>query len=460
MSIRLNLVSPARQTLSLALLSAVAWLGLSPLAAAQQNGGTVGFIAQPVGGVLVDTNGVLANAEVDALGGLQRLRNELMQELPGDLRAPSPLRKVSLRRLEEAIDEAMQTGEPLPDEMQFLAGLTRIQYVLVYPEQNDIVLAGPAEGWHVDAAGNVVGSASGRPVMQLEDLLVALRSAEGAARTSISCSIDPTNEGLVRLRGFLQQQRQIGPDPRATIAAIEQTLGPQTISVTGVPADSHFARVMVAADYRMKRLAMDFEASPVPGLPSYLQMVRGGSANMLPRWWLAPNYEPMLKDPQGLTWELRGSSVKAMTEEDAVSADGARQQTGRANPIAQRWADNMTARYEELALELPIFAELRNVMDLAVVGALIVKERLNDKAGCPLPLLLDPQVVEVTSYHVPQQVDSKASFVKKGRNYIISASGGVQIHSWGIADRVEVGESLAPVRDTAQNAAADRWWWD
>ena len=459
MLFRLTPVLLAWRVLHLALL-AVAVLCPAKRLLAQQQGGTIGFVAQPVGGVLVDANGVLANAEVDTLGQLQRLRKELMHELPGDLQAPTKLRKVSLRRLEEAIEACLETGRPLDDEMQFLAGLTQIRYILVDTEQNDIVLAGPAEGWQVDAGGNVVGSATGRPVMHLEDLLVALRTAEEAARTSISCSIDPTDEGLVRLRGFLQQQRQIGPNPQATIQQIEQTLGPQTITVTGVPGDSHFARVMVAADYRMKRLAMDFEASPVPGLPSYMKMVKGGSANMLPRWWLAPNYDPLLKDAAGLTWELRGSSVRAMTEEDVVTASGARQQTGQSNPIAQRWADNMTERYEELALEMPIFAELRNLMDLAVVGALIFKERLGEKAGYSMPLLLRPEAIEVTSYHVPRQVDSKASFVKKGRNYVISASGGVQIHSWGIVDRVEVGEALEPVRESALVDAPQHWWWD
>ena len=58
---------------------------------------------------------------------------------------------------------------------------------------------------------------------------------------------------------------------------MEQALGPQTITVTGVPATSHFARVMVAADYRMKRLSMNMEPAPIAGLPSYLEMMSGGS---------------------------------------------------------------------------------------------------------------------------------------------------------------------------------------
>ena len=72
------------------------------------------------------------------------------------------------------------------------------------------------------------------------------------------------------------------------------------ITVTGVPATSHFARTMVAADFRMKRLAMDFEPAPVDGMPSFLSMITGrgrGMKNMMPRWWLAPNYEPLAETP-------------------------------------------------------------------------------------------------------------------------------------------------------------------
>ena len=43
-----------------------------------------------------------------------------------------------------------------------------------------------------------------------------------------------------------------------------------TISITGVPASSHFARVMVAADFRMKRLAMNFQPAPMDNMPSFL----------------------------------------------------------------------------------------------------------------------------------------------------------------------------------------------
>ena len=67
-----------------------------------------------------------------------------------------------------------------PAELILLGGLQEIRYIFVYPEQKDIVLVGPAEGWKVDERGNIVGKTTGRPVMNLDDLVIALRAAAGA----------------------------------------------------------------------------------------------------------------------------------------------------------------------------------------------------------------------------------------------------------------------------------------
>jgi len=412
-----------------------------------------------VGGISVNTDGLLAGALLDDMNELSRIRAKAMSRIPAELNGVIPLRKVSLRRLEAAIAKC---GEEVPDEIKYLAGLQQIRYVFVYPEQQDIVLVGPAEGWKVEKHGNVVGITTGRPVMLLDDLLVALRTARGAAQGGISCSIDPTPEGLARLRGHVAKLRTIG-NPQQTATGIENALGMQQVSFTNIPATSHFARVLVAADYRMKRLAMDFEPSPVRGLPGFLTMMKAGSrgmSNMLPRWWLEPDYEPLMCSPDGFAWELRGASVKALTEEDFLTATGNVQHSGRANPVAQRWAESMTEKYDELAIAEPIFGQLRNCMELAIVGALIVKEQLAVKAGYSMPILLDPAEVETDEYFAPRQIASQASLIKKGRNWVISASGGVLLNTWEIADKTQQSDAPAAARQKAVAADQSNWWWN
>ena len=246
-----------------------------------------------------------------------------------------------------------------------------------------------------------------------------------------------------------------------TAAEAEKRLGPQTISVTGVPGSSHFALVMVAADHRMKRLAMNFEPSPVKGMPSYMSMLAPSSKIQTPRWWMAANYEPLLKDDDGLAWQLRGTGVKCMTEEDHFTATGGRVHTGKANPLAQKWADTMTAKFDELSAKDTIFGSLRNCMDLAVVASLIEQEHLADKSDCRLDLLQNAKQLPIEEYQVPKQVDSSASLLKKGHNTLMSVSGGVQFQPWAIIRDSKVDTSAAAARSKA--VAAERtnaWWWD
>ena len=179
-----------------------------------------------------------------------------------------------------------------------------------------------------------------------------------------------------------------------------------------------------------------------------------------PRFWLEPKYEALLRDADGLAFELRGSGVKAMTEEDFIAASGNVQHSGKASPAAQRWADIMTEKYPELAVADPIFGQLQNCMELAVVGALGgegAPGRRRRATACPRcwTPAVKPEV-----FNAPKQVESKASVLKKGHNWVISASGGVAINSWPMADKARTSDAVAPVRAKAAPAENANWWWN
>ena len=407
------------------------------------------FRNNSVGGVKIDADGVLSAPEMKAAKMLSRELIAEMNKVPGELNEGVELRKISLKGLEAAIDDALKNNlGVLPDEVKYLAGLQRIEYVLVYPEENDIVLAGPGEGWKVDEVGNVVGVTTGRPVIHIDDLIVAFRSVDDARTEGISCSIDPTEEGLARLKALFRELKQFN---RNVPDQVEEVMGPQKITLTGVPDSSHFARVMVAADYRMKLYAMKLEESPVRGLPSFVDMTRTGT-NMMPRWWLSCNYDAVARTEDGLAWQLRGNGVKAETENP----------DGKKDDIAQRWADLMTEHYSELSVKDPVFGELRNLMDLCVIAALIKKERLLEKADMALPLINDSSsMLMIDSWNPPKKVATQASATKKGRNWVITASGGVLVDSWAVADETVLDQATGKVRsEAARPADRKQWWWN
>ncbi len=417
-----------------------------------------------VGGISIDANGVVAQPTAADRVALKRQELKALADrpVPKAMNEGVELRMISLRGLQAAVSDALQNNAgKIPAEVRYLAGLQRIQYVLVYPEDNDIVLAGPAEGWKVNDVGAVVGVSTGRPVMRLDDLVVALRAVDEVRTTGITCSIDPTQEGRQRFSAFMKRQRAFSP---AVVKDIEKALGAQRVTLTGVAPTSHFARVMVAADVRMKRLAMALDKAPVDDLPNFLSLMNSSGVritNMTPRWWLASDYEPMGRGENGLVWEIRGDGVKAMTEDDFIQQDGTVKETNRKNPIAQKWADAFNKKYAELSTKATVFGELRNCMDLCVAAALIRQHDLLGRSGLDLSLLTkNDSVYTLGNWPAPKTISTQCSFVKSGREWIITASGGVEVESWQVVQKTVPAEGADRLRTKAMGVKGHRWWWN
>jgi hypothetical protein len=142
--------------------------------------------------------------------------------------------------------------------------------------------------------------------------------------------------------------------------------------------------------------------------------------------------------------------------EDYINESGEKTTTDAKNPTAEKWAATMTEKYSELAEQDSTFGQLRNIMDLAVIGALIEKERLLDIAGLQLPRLLEEEPLD--RYPAPKQTASKASAVKQGRDWLISASGGVEMLPWHIASEAETVDSVGEVRSELAADVKEFWW--
>lgn len=422
------------------------------------------FRTGAVGGVTIDAEGVIRDVDVKTHAEILKSLRDSMDAVSPEVAAPTKLRKISLRNLQNAINAALKKGGELPDDIRYLAGLQRVQYIFVYPERNDIVIAGPGEGWKVADNGAVVGKTTGKPVLQLDDLLVALRYVQAARTEGISCSIDPTEEGSKRLQRLLDQQARVRGKRNIPVLerAMKQAFGPQQVSITGVPASSRFARVLLAADYRMKRYGMNLEPAPIAGLPSYVQMIRSSSAvSANPRWWMACNYDSVARSEDGLAWEIRNPGVKVLTEDEFVDAEGKVSGTGKTSPIAKKWADLFTEKYDELAKADPVFADLQNIMDLCVVAAIIESNDLMRLADVELPLLAtNDGPLAVEARNAPRAIAPQCSFLRTKKGWVVTASGGVQVESWQVASKTEVVPAMTLKRESLSAGPNDAWWWN
>ncbi len=417
-----------------------------------------------VGGVMINGAGVVRAATVEERGDLANLVREWVEPAAGEMNQTAGMRMISLKGLQAAIVQSRETGM-IPSEVEFLAGLQRIEYVFVDKKTNDIVIAGPAEPWKFRGDGSVVGTVTGGSTMRLVDLVVALRAVETSRNGGISCSIEPTAEGRRRLQKLL---RGVNLRPGQNPAALEQSMkvafGPQMIHLSGIPKDSRYARTLVAADFEMKRIAMGLTPSTVAGLPSYLEMSKDAAhgKGQNPRWWMACDYESLSKSEDGLAWKLSGQGVKTLTEQDIMATDGSVKSGGRTNKLAVAWADKMTHSFGELSRNVSVFADLQNIMDVTVVATLIVQERLAEQAGLNLSVLTeDSDTVHINSYSVPKMVDPQCSFIRRrGGGWVVTASGGVDINAFEVVENQKLDSAIADTRQTALASTGTLWWWD
>lgn len=422
------------------------------------------------GGILIDPQGVISAAP--GLKRSEQLSEEKLlaaagKSLPADLNRESSLRLVSLPSLEAECRRLIDAGEELSPEVLHLAGLQRIDYVFVYPETNDLVIGGPADGFAPNKLNVPVGVHSGRPVLRLEDVLAAFQSRA----PSIGCSIDPVPNRMAAVNRYLQSS---GAAPsvsaaRARYQEMVDILGNQTVSVFGVQPDSRFARVLVEADFRMKMLSVGKERSRVRGFKSYLALKEAGT-NTLRRWWFAPLYEPVDRNEDKSAWKLNGQRVQVLAQDELLAADGTRRNADFTKVSTTRFARQFTEKYTELAERSSIFAELQNLFDIAIVTALIREEGLAARIGWTMELFAEPGAIEVREYNVPRMAPSIANSRKAGRLLVVGVvGGGVQIHPVQVwrGMRMNVSKQVADLRQhairprvEAQPDEPPLWWWD
>lgn len=424
-------------------------------------------LAQAAAGVTIDAEGVLRTKVFTDPGG-QVMKERIAAAkatLDPKLTAYSKLRKISLNRLERAAVERQGT---LTDEMRYLAGLLRIRYVFFYPDSKDIVIAGPAEGWVTDPVGRVVGITTGRPVIQLQDLVVALRAFPpgGQATPLISCSIDPTQEGLAAMQHFLRTNRPDPSNPQAYAEALRESLGSQVINVTGISPKTHFARVMVEADYRMKLIGIGLETPPVK-LANYVERAKLSDVarNALQRWYFVPDYHCVRQSEDQLAMELVGDGVKLVSEDELVTAGGERKQANRSDRASQAFVTTFTKKYPELAERSPVYAELRNLIDLCVAAAYIQEQDFYGQADWSMPFFGDEKAFPVETYDAPKTAPAAVNVVGRGNTIGFPIGGGVQIQANEALETEnlltdEKGKLIELYQKLTPNLAPGQWWWD
>ena len=430
----------------------------------------------PTFGISIDADGVV---EVKTFVDDGRLAAERLRAaraaLPGDLFKLSRLRKISLRRLEQQLADDLKAGKT-DEVMLHLAGLQRVQYAFCYPakdgEPGDIVLAGPAEGWIHDAAGRSIGVTTGKPTLLLEDLAVALRAYPpgGRDRPFLGCTIDPRPESLERVQAFQRTvPRSVHATQRSQVAqqvahGLQQALGMADVRVFGISPRTHFAQVLIEADYRMKLIGIGAEPPPVK-MATFISALDSPKNGNLQRWWFTPNYDCLRVTDDRLGVELIGQGVQLQSEDKTIGPGG---RLGDGSPPSKpslAFTTAFTSKYEEIAAKSPVYAQLRGMIDLAILAAFFCKHDYYATAGWQAETLRDEKQFAVETHDTPKEAQCVANSVWKGSRLLTPAGGGVSIVADDALAEERVQEDangeLAKRRAAiAESESATNWWWD
>lgn len=436
--------------------------------------GGPGTIAEFPTGVYVDAAGVLKKFKPEVDRSLVSIRKSAaLASSSRDPRKASALRKVSLTRLERAVQLLYAQGKEPDDVMQSLAGLQKIQYVLVYPETGDIVLAGPAGDWRANVEGRIVDVEKGRPVVQLDDLVTVLHNAYGK-EGRFGCAITPTQENLAAAKATIEKwaAKPISPTQRGRwLEDIRSSLGQQDVTIHGIDPRTRAARVIVEADYRMKLVGMGLEPG-VLGVESYLSSIdlKPGEAppamNVL-RWWFTLNYGALSSTEPRDAFEIKGPGVKVLSENELLSERGERIHTGASDELNARFARSFTKHFEELAAKYPVYADLRNVFDLALVTALMKSEDLPGQVGWEMTHFGPQGTYEVALGIAPTHTESVVNHrVIGGKTIVAGISGGVTVDPRQLVQPNQIKTDTYGVlkgerkESVPVNLPRGAWWWD
>jgi Protein of unknown function (DUF1598) len=275
------------------------------------------------------------------------------------------------------------------------------------------------------------------------------------------------HEFLREIGGRIGDPRQNPGQDQFIASGLRDRLGMQIITVGGISPKTHFAQVMVEADYRMKLIGIGLETPPVR-LQSYVDRAQPSqvASNALQRWYFVPNYQCVKVSEDSMAMQLVGEGVKLVGEDEAVSKDGSRAKSARYNRASDQFVKAFTKIYPKLAEQAPVYSQLRNCIDLAVASAFIQSQDYYDLAKWTPAVLGDEKAFATETLNPPQQVESAVNSIWKGATLVTPVGGGVQIRPTEAVDATNLlQDDGAKVRDARagidlKKLAPDQWWWD
>ncbi len=407
-------------------------------------------------GVFIDSAGQLKQL-TPATKPFPGLRAALTNGTQPAWKMASPLRIVSLRKLDQAVGAILQRRGRISQELQQLAGLNRIDYVRVDVVNEDVWLAGPALDRRVAVPQG----------FYLADLGL-LVDCIGSHSKPLGCSIDPTDAGILAAQQQLTTAgalKRLAHNPKKFVAELQDKVGAHSASVFGLPAGAPAGLALLLADEHMKRLGFETIDTTVAVESYFAHLDKQAQVpqQSLVRWWFAYANQPIRADQRASIYQLPEQSVALYSEQQWVGLNG-RVPTGKQDAAAEAFAQGLTDALPQLRRADANYARLTALFETALALQLAVEANGQPNLHAWFPNLKQYGQATCDARMEPKTVTGLTACRKLKQGTVVAVvSGGVLLNTKSLAasDRWQSASIQVdlPPEPLSSDPLHDRWWW-
>lgn len=293
-----------------------------------------------------------------------------------------PEKAVSLRQ----VSESLAAGRPVR-----LEGFTRLDGYVIDDDNKDVAIYGIGE--------------PGQPELQIADFVVALRAKfkSGVDTQNVAdytktpaISLDPDPEIWQRM----SKMNTLTPQGRQQYA--DACRLPQTVRVDGMQRHTRVAKLLVDADYKMKKVGAGLETLPIssPFIGNSEAVLRDWRAQIaagthpnvqsgITRYWFTPGRFTHGEARESRNMIRFGLTQVVLKDEAETYSGGRHISTGKVNPYARAFTCSWTDRMEDTYRAEPLWQEMRNIFRWFALARVMRDLDAFAQAGLDPEFLLD-----------------------------------------------------------------------
>ena len=140
--------------------------------------------------------------------------------------------------------------------------------------------------------------------------------------------------------------------------------------------------------------------------------------------------------------------------------------SGGESKASKEFCTAFTAQYPKLADLEPVYAELRNLIDMSVAAAFIQEKDYYQQANWNLGVFADEAQFPIDTFETPKQVESAVNVVWKGNTLMTPIGGGVHVEplqalkTENVMQDTEGKVSEWYGKVSLKDLPEGQWWWD